>query len=102
MIDTIDYAWIGVWRAESELREEVQNIRLYCKRGPLVVGECYEGALDGEGVREWFIFDCGTGEVRKFAERSAYLEAVEGLGFEDEPGLLTVQENWDRYWGDMQ
>ena len=94
MIDTIDCASIGKWQEDQLF---VTGISHYYIRDSFVVGKISDECLSFYGTM-WFLFDTNTGKVTKFSTEEALHQAVEKLGFDEEPELLTVRENWDLYW----
>ena len=99
MIDVIDEASIGVFaHAAGSVSKDISDIRRYYKQGPLVLGQCDRLRWDDSAKPSWFIFDCNTGHAQIFSTKDEYLSSIKKHGFEREPALLTVRENWDRYW----
>ena len=47
--------------------------------------------------KTWFAFDCASGALNRYETHENYLEALDSLGFESVPDLLTIQENWRLY-----
>ncbi|MHC4704124.1 MAG: hypothetical protein ACYTFQ_26485 [Planctomycetota bacterium] len=99
MIDDINDAGLRSWAEEDgTLSEDISGIRRYHKQGNLVFGQYVSRRIDRPPHTSWFTFDCNTGHVEKFLEKEDYLESIRMLGFEKEPNLLTVRENWEKYW----
>lgn len=94
MIDMIDCAGISRWKEDKLL---VAGISHYYKRDNLIVGkisaECF--AVD---TSAWFSFDTKTGRVEEYKTEEEFRRALKELGFDQEPELRTIQENWDLFW----
>lgn len=99
MIDDINDARLNSWAEEDgKVSKDISGITAYYKRDNLVVGEYVSSKWDSWAQTSWFTFDCNTGQVEEFSRKEDYLEGIKNLGFEKEPNLLTVRENWEKYW----
>ena len=89
-VDMIDCASITKWKEDNLL---VTGITHYHKRENIVVGRISERCfLSDKSV--WFSFDTETGIAVEYDTEDEYRQGLESLGFDDEPILLTVEENW--------
>lgn len=48
--------------------------------------------------KKWFIFNCSTGIIKEFESHENYLDTLKSMGFEKEPELLSIWENWKLFW----
>ncbi|UCG46978.1 MAG: hypothetical protein JSU94_15945 [Phycisphaerales bacterium] len=99
MIDSIDNAYLASFSAEAGVAsKDISRIRRYYKEGFLVLGQCDDSCRAEPCRPSWFIFACNTGQVETFSKKEEYLQRIEKYGFEKEPELLTVKENWGSFW----
>jgi hypothetical protein len=88
-----------------EVQPQLFDVRAYYKKGPLVVGYIYEDewrSYEKTKHRDtvWFSFDCSTGESLTYGSREDYVQGLGRLGFTEEPELVPVREQLDRYWAE--
>ncbi len=101
MVDVRDKASIGIWSHASNapsIKQDIHGIRRYLKQGPILVGEEDDSRFGGTTNRNWFWFDCVSGNGMIFTNRQEYITAIGPFGFTNEPSLKTVEENWDEFW----
>ncbi len=98
MADKLDNALIGIWKYAEEATgtAPISGISKYYKKEQIIVGEICRHSEDKN--KKWFSFNCGNGIGVEYKNKKEYLGAIKKLGFEKEPKLLTVRENWNRYW----
>ena len=116
MLDDINDAILQTWdnSGYKMLSEDIElvnfgniwGIRHYYKQGNIVLGEFVPKLYDNSQQswtsppESWFVFDCNSGQAQTFKNKTSYLNKLKGLGFEEEPKLLSVRENWDNFWAD--
>ena len=92
---------LRVWK---ENRSLLLGITRYHKRGSLLVGELLpERALallqlETYPEKAWFSFDCASGEITTLLTFEEYREQLNEAGFETEPELLTIRQQYLLYW----
>lgn len=99
MIDTFDTAMIGRWKVDGDVL--VGSIDRYEKRGGLVAGHTLDKWRQTES-KAWFLFDCGTGEVRRFETKALLEEACAERGFGPPVCMESIDENWKRHWREWE
>jgi hypothetical protein len=92
-IDTIECANISKWQEDKLL---VTGITHYRKRDNIIVGKISEECFLSDRT-EWFSFDTKTGRVVRYDSEEEFRKALQALGFDEAPELLTIQENWSLY-----
>ena len=82
---SMDDAQLEIWKGRILLT----GITHYHKSPGNMVGKCHT---------VWFSLDYNTGVLVKYESKEEFLKAVPELGYNEEPELLTIRDNWKLYW----
>ncbi len=94
MIDVTDCGYIGKWQDPGTILAGVTH---YHKQDNIIVGQISSNCYPANGSG-WFSFDTTTGIAIKYRNEQEYDQALKGLGFDEAPELLTLDENAGLYW----
>ena len=94
MLNSLDEASISTWKSNSCL---IAGITQYEKKGKYLAG-CNSDPLVHPEMLGYFIFNCQTGELKKYADERNFSSACHEIGYVIPVPLKSVQKNWDVYW----
>jgi hypothetical protein len=94
MIDVTDCGHIGEWQDTGII---VAGVTHYHKRDNIIVGRISSNCFPADEFG-WFSFDTTTGIAVEYRDEQEYYQTLKGLGFNEAPELLTLDENAGLYW----
>lgn len=89
MIDVIDNARLSEWKQPNSGNYDVTGIKKIFKQDYLVMGQ-YEAGF--------FILDCQAKQILTFNDHAEYTQALQKIGFPEEPKLIDLKVFWDNFW----
>ena len=96
MLNSLDEASISEWKSKGWI---FAGIKQYEKRGNLIAGR-YTNPFNQPEESGYFVFDCGTGDLKKFDQEDLFRKACAEKGFATPLTLKLVNDNWNLYWSD--
>lgn len=89
--DDIELGFMSVWKTHGTDDLNIYGISAIYMSEQIIMGHYEEG---------FFLIDCQKQESQTFTQQTEYLNALQAIGFDNEPEMTTLTDMWNEYEAD--